>query len=125
MFAIEIQSVFSASHQLRLPGNLLEALHGHNWHVTVRVEAPTLDALETVMDFHRLQDALAAILKQWNNRHLNQIAPFDETLNPTAERIAEHLAGLLTPLIAHAAPHARLASVRLTEAPGCTAIWQA
>ena len=123
MFAIEVQSTFSASHQLRLPNHTLEPLHGHNFHVTVRVESPTLDPLETVMDFHPLQDALSAILNQWNNRHLNEISPFDKSINPTAERIAEHLAHLLIPFIARTAPQARLASIRLTEAPNCTALY--
>lgn len=125
MFAIEVESEFTATHQLRLGDGSLEARHGHVWRVTVRVEASGLDALGTVVDFHEVQEALGAVVKPWNNGHLNDVAPFDGAVNPSAERVAERIAELLGPRVAGMAAEARLVSVRVTEAPGCAAFWLA
>lgn len=84
MFAIEVHATFCATHQLRLPGDKLEPQHGHDWCVTARVASQQLDALETVMDFHILERMLKEICDCWHYRHLNDIAPFDRTINPSA-----------------------------------------
>jgi 6-pyruvoyltetrahydropterin/6-carboxytetrahydropterin synthase len=120
-FAIEVQAVFSAAHQLRLPDGTLEPLHGHDWHVTVTVESAVLDALETVMDFHALEIELQKIIGPWKNQHLNAIPPFDRAINPSAERVAEQIALALQP---HIVSPAQLTEVRITEAPGCAALWK-
>ena len=120
MFAIEVQATFCATHQLRLPGGKLEPQHGHDWHVTARVASGQLDALETVMDFHMLESMLKEICASWHYRHMNDIAPFDRAINPSAERIAQRIAELLAPQIA---PPAKVLSVSITEAPGCVAIF--
>ncbi|MGC9259173.1 MAG: 6-pyruvoyl trahydropterin synthase family protein [Phycisphaerae bacterium] len=120
MFAIEVHAEFFAYHQLRLAEMRLEPLHDHIWRVTVRVVSPRLDPLETVMDFHALERSLKIICAQWNNRNLNDIAPFDRAVNPSAERVAQRIAELLAPEIP---VPATLQSVAITEAPGCVAIY--
>ena len=126
MFAIEVQGVFCAAHQLRLADGTLESVHGHNWQVTVRVEAGELDEIDTVMDFHPLEAALGAICRGWNNSHLNEIEPFKSTINPSAERVAEQIGRLLMPTVVQATRgRARVAEVRVTEAPNCVALWRA
>ncbi len=120
MFAIEVRATFCASHQLRLPGGALEPLHGHDWCVTARVASRQLDAIDTVLDFHDLERSLKEICDPWNHRCLNDISPFDRTINPSAERVAQRLAELLAPKIP---PPAKLCSIAITEAPGCTAIY--
>ncbi|HUO08767.1 MAG TPA: 6-carboxytetrahydropterin synthase [Phycisphaerae bacterium] len=128
MFAIEVQSTFSAAHALRLPDGRHEALHGHDFHVTVRIGADQLDALETVADFHDIHDALTVIVAPWRNRNLNDIEPFKTRVNPSAERIAEHIGIQLATALATAdrehSRHLRLLEVRVTEAPQCVAIWR-
>ncbi len=128
MHYIEVTSVFSASHQLRLPGGQLEPLHGHDWHVTVQVGCQKLDAIETVIDFHVLQDDLAALIAPWRNSHLNDHEPFKSRVNPSAERVAEEIANQLSAHIsANADCRARgvtLTEVRITEAHNCLAIWR-
>ena len=119
-FAIEVETVFTATHQLRLPDGALEPRHGHDWHVTVRVASAQLDALETVMDFHILQGLLRNIVGPLRQQHLNTLPPFDAAVNPSAERVAEYIGRALARDIP--AP-ARLAHVRVTEAPGCAALW--
>ncbi|NNM87148.1 MAG: 6-carboxytetrahydropterin synthase [Phycisphaerae bacterium] len=120
MFAIEVSGEFCASHQLRLPDGGLEPLHGHNWQVRVRVGAAQLDGLETVMDFHVLEKALAGIIAAFNHRHLNDIPPFDAGYNPSAERVAQRIAELLGP---HITPPALLMHVKISEAAGCYALF--
>jgi len=128
MYAIEVTTTFSAAHQLRLPDGVLEPLHGHNWQLTVRITAAKLDALETVIDFHEIEDALAAVCGPMKNQNLNTLEPFIHKWNPSAERVAEHVGRQLLPLIAAlpdaSARQVRLIEVRITEAPNCLAIWQ-
>jgi len=128
MYAIEVEARFSAAHALRLPGGTLEPLHGHDFLVTVRVEADTLDSMETVLDFHALQQWLAEVLAPWQNRTLNDLEPFRTTINPSAERIAQQIGTHLLPRLEQVSQNSprralRLAHVRITEAPGCLAIW--
>jgi 6-pyruvoyltetrahydropterin/6-carboxytetrahydropterin synthase len=124
VYQIIIQSVFAASHAIRLPDGSLEPLHGHNWPVTVTVEAPELDGIETVMDFHDLQKILDRLIAQVNNRHLNDVAPFAGpdgglAVNPTAERVAWWFAHEVSRQLP---PGVRLVQAAVGEAPGCTAI---
>jgi 6-pyruvoyltetrahydropterin/6-carboxytetrahydropterin synthase len=120
MFAIEVQATFCASHQLRLPGGVLEPRHGHDWHVTARVVSEQLDALDTVMDFHTLEWLLREVCDLWHHKHLNDLAPFDNAVNPSAERVAQRIAELLAAKIP---PPAKLQSISITEAPGCLAVF--
>jgi 6-pyruvoyltetrahydropterin/6-carboxytetrahydropterin synthase len=120
MYAIEVSMEFCAAHQLRLADGSLEPLHGHNWRVEVRVVSKKLDAIETVMDFHQLESLLRQIVAPWQNKHLNDFSPFNHKFNPTAERVAQNIAELLIPLIPTAVS---LEFVRISEAPGCFAIY--
>jgi 6-pyruvoyltetrahydropterin/6-carboxytetrahydropterin synthase len=122
MFHLTIETVFCAAHSIAIAG-VPEPMHGHNWHVTVTVEGETLDADGLVCDFHTVKEVLDDILRPYHNQTLNGLAPFD-SLNPSAENIAREIARQLgerlgTPL----APHARIASVRITESPGCAATY--
>ena len=128
MFAIEVQSTFSAAHALRLPDGRQEAFHGHDFHVTIRISADQLDALETVADFHDIESALNVIVAPWRNRNLNDVEPFMSRVNPSAERIAEQIGRQLATALAAADSehprHLHLVEVRVTEAPQCLAIWR-
>ncbi len=116
-FRISTVHTICASHQLRLPGNVLETMHGHNWTFTVCVGSDALDALQTVMDFHDLQTTVTRILDKWHNRHLNDVEPFVAgVINPSAERVAQALAALI-----ELPPTVELIYVEVTEAPGCSA----
>ncbi len=129
MFAIEVQSTFYASHALRLPAGDVEPAHSHAFTVTAKIIAQNLDPMETVLDFHDLQRLLAEILAPWSNQFLNNLEPFRSRVNPSAERIAEQIGQRLVESLRSTFPDeaaARalcLAEVRLTEAPGCLAIW--
>ena len=129
MFAIEVQTVFCAAHALRLPDEA-EPFHGHNFEVTVKLTCQKLAATQTVADFEEVQQLLEEILRPWNNQNLNQLEPFRSRISPSAERIAELIGQQMQGALA-ALPDAppttrglKVVEVRLTEAPGCVAIWQ-
>src|SRR5690606_31122627 len=90
-FQITTTRTFSAAHQLRLYDGSLEPLHGHNWVVRVTVEAPALDAIGVVMDFHELERLVDQVIGGWHNSHLNEQPAFQST-NPSAENVAAQIA---------------------------------
>jgi len=122
MYTLELNHEFCAAHALSIAGRL-EPTHGHNFRVTVTIAGGTLDNDGLVCDFHTAQDALRAICEPYENADLNAKRPFD-TVNPTAENIARHIAETLADkLDQYLAPSARVTSARVTEAPGCSATY--
>ncbi len=129
MYELEVQGEFAAAHAILLNGTR-EPLHGHNWHVTVTLAGKDLDKEQLLCDFHEVERALRALIADWHNRNLNDCPPFADKdgkpgLNPTAEAIArtisDQLSSRLGPVLKG---RARLASVRVTEAPGCAATYR-
>jgi 6-pyruvoyltetrahydropterin/6-carboxytetrahydropterin synthase len=118
-FEITVTREFSAAHQLRLYDGSLEPLHGHNWRVRVTVASPALDAIGTVMDFHELERLLEAIIASLHNRHLNEVPPFSEGLNPSAENVALHIGRSL-----RLPAGIRLNCVEVWETETCSAIYR-
>jgi len=121
MFEIEIDRVFAASHALRLADGAMEPVHGHNWPVTVTVAAEQLDTMDCVMDFHELTSIVDSILSPLNNRHLNDLPPFDRESNPSGEQVAAWIGQQ----VASQLP-GKVSLVRVTvgEAPNCRAIYR-
>jgi 6-pyruvoyltetrahydropterin/6-carboxytetrahydropterin synthase len=123
MFEITVTREFAAAHAIYLPDGALEPMHGHNWQVQVTVARDQLDRIETVMDFHELEAAVDALIADWHNATLNECAPFADhdgrlVVNPTAERVAEHIA---TALASKLPKPVRIHDVLVREAPGCWA----
>lgn len=130
-FAIKVESVFSAAHALLIQDQR-EPLHGHDWRVTVTLEGAQLDADGLLWDFHALQADLDEILKPFGNANLNQVAPFT-TQNASAEALAQHIGTCLVARLASRLARypksewsggLRVASVEVTEAPGCSALYR-
>ncbi|MEM9296147.1 MAG: 6-pyruvoyl tetrahydropterin synthase family protein [Planctomycetota bacterium] len=121
-YEITIERSFHATHALRLPDGSLEPVHAHDWPVRLTVAADALDAMQCVMDFHDLEPALDAVLATLDGKHLNDVPPFDTPAwNPSAERVAEHVATQVGKSIP--AP-ARLIACQVGEAPGCYATYR-
>lgn len=120
MFELTIERRFNATHAITLPTGEVEPVHGHDWRVEVAITAAGLDDLDLVMDFHALERALDDLIGPLNHTHLNAHAWFADA-HPTAERLAERLAGALRPTLPEAVA---LQSVRITEAPGCCAAYR-
>lgn len=131
-FAITVEARFSAAHALLIAGQR-EPLHGHDWLITAEIGGPALDGDELLFDFHAIHADLAAITKPFHNANLNDVSPFDR-VNPSAEAVASHIGQqLVQRLETRLARYpkspwrdgVRVVSVRVTEAPGCAAIWRA
>jgi 6-pyruvoyltetrahydropterin/6-carboxytetrahydropterin synthase len=124
MFEISVESEFAAAHAILL-GGVREPLHGHNWHITVTLAGPRLDPEGLLCDFHLVESSLRELTGRFHNRNLNEIPPFNRTLNPSAENVAFHIADELSRALAgRLPPGVFLESVRVTEAPGCAAVYR-
>jgi 6-pyruvoyltetrahydropterin/6-carboxytetrahydropterin synthase len=95
-FQISTTREFAAAHALRLYDGSLEPVHGHNWRVRVTVAAPALDPIGVVMEFHELERLVDEILAPLHNRPLNEVPPFVDDLNPSAENVALHVGRAIT-----------------------------
>lgn len=120
-YQITIEKVFAASHALRLPDGSYEPTHGHNWPVRVTVGSDQLDAMDCVMDFHELERIVDGILAPFQTAHLNDVPPFSQGINPSAERVAEHVGQAVA---AELPGHVKLIEASVGEAPGCTAVYR-
>ena len=119
-YQIQVCTTFNASHQLRLSDGQWEPVHSHNWQVQLTIGAEQLDDIETVMDFHELEALLASAVRPLTGQVINQVPPFSEGINPSAERVAEHIASKLSGGLP---AHISLIHVKIMEAPECWAIY--
>ncbi|MGI9014835.1 MAG: 6-pyruvoyl trahydropterin synthase family protein [Phycisphaerales bacterium] len=118
MYELTVTANFSAAHAIRI-NQREEPVHGHNWHVTAAIVGAELDSNDLLVDFHQVEGWLHDIVAPFHNQHLNTVAPFDR-VNPTAERVAEHIARQLAQQLP---VHVQLKSLCVTEAPGCCACY--
>ena len=124
MFHISVDREFCAAHALLFQGPMggREPIHGHNFRLTVTLQGHALDADGLLLDFHALERLVDEIIRPLTNADLTA-APALGGVNPTAELIAKHIADRviagLPGITPSGAPVPTLASVRLTEAPGC------
>lgn len=119
MFQLELETEFSAAHAIVIAGKR-ERVHGHNFRVTMVVEGPRLDADGLLCDFHQVERWIEEIVAPFRDGDLNATHPFD-MVNPTAERIAEHLGLALGRKLPAGV---RVSSVRVTEATRCAAVYR-
>lgn len=118
MFQLELETEFSAAHAIVIAG-VRERVHGHNFRVRFVVEGERLDADGLLCDFHAVERWIEEIVGPFRDGDLNATPPFDR-VNPTAERIAEHLGVSLGRRLPAGV---RVASVRVTEATRCAAVY--
>jgi 6-pyruvoyltetrahydropterin/6-carboxytetrahydropterin synthase len=119
MFLLELETEFSAAHAIVLAG-VRERVHGHNFRVRAAVAGSSLDEEGLLCDFHLLERSLEEIVAPFRDGDLNATPPFDR-VNPTAERIAEHI-GL--EFARRLPPGVRVDHVRVTEATRCAAVYR-
>lgn len=118
MFEIEVSQRFSAAHAVSV-GGVMEELHGHDWRVTLLLRGERLDEEDLLVDFHLVELALGEAVAPFAGRTMNGVPPFDR-VHPTAERVAEHVGGVVQDRIPDGCD---LVSVSVEEAPGCIARW--
>lgn len=120
MYELMIEGEFCAAHAIVIRGER-EPVHGHNWHVTLTVAGERLDEDGLLCDFHAIESTLREVIGRFHNQNLNETAPFDR-VNPTAEQIARHIGESMAKTLPAGV---RMVSARVTEAPGCAAVWRA
>lgn len=97
MYTLKVEGAFEAAHHISgYPGKCAQ-LHGHNWVVEAVVKGRELDELGMLVDFKDIKQTLKDILERFDHHYLNELAPFKDGVNPTAENLAriifEELAG--------------------------------
>ena len=121
MFTIQVTHEFCAAHSITLNG-AQEPIHGHNFKATATILGTELDHEGLLCDFHLLEHTLKNICQPFTNNNLNTTPPFD-TLNPTAENIAKHIADTIADELDTRLAPAKVHSVSITEAPNCLATY--
>lgn len=105
---------FDATHALVSYNGGPEDPHSHRWRVAIRVATDHLNAEGYAIDFHRIHDMLAEAVKPLQGSDLN-LHPEIGVPSPTAERLAETVAGWLDPPCRELG--ASLAAVSVWEGP--------
>ena len=95
MYEVSVEHKFAAGHALRNYRGRCENVHGHNWRIEITVTGEKLDSAGMLVDFIELKRLIDDAVDPLDHRFLNEIPPFD-TVNPSAENIAEHLYGRIS-----------------------------
>jgi len=117
MFTISVEAHFRAIHGLILPDGSKEPSHQHEWHVTAEAGSNKLNNMGIVMNFHKLKKLLDNAVSELDNKTLELICCFQKN-NPTAENVAKYIYDKLGPELPKGV---KLRSIKVVEAPGCTA----
>src|ERR1700754_242135 len=86
-----IERHFSSAHQLRGYKGKCENLHGHNYKIEIYARGRELDKTGLLVDFVELKAAADEIVNYLDHRNINELPPFDEELNPSAENLARFI----------------------------------
>lgn len=91
MYEVMIEEEFSAAHALRGYKGKCENLHGHNYKVEVYVRGEKLDNVGMLVDFTHLKAVTRELIRSLDHQNLNELPPFNNELNPSAENLAGFL----------------------------------
>jgi 6-pyruvoyltetrahydropterin/6-carboxytetrahydropterin synthase len=100
-FTIRVSARFEAAHFLREYRGISEPLHGHSYKVEVDLAAAGggVDTDAIAVDFVSARRKLEALAKTLDYGCINDVPPFD-TVNPSAENIAQWFASALGAAVA-------------------------
>ena len=91
MFEVMIERNFSSAHQLRGYRGKCENLHGHNYRVEIYARGRELNHIGLLVDFVELKEAADEVVNFLDHRNINELEPFAEELNPSAENLARFI----------------------------------
>src|SRR5918998_4367322 len=91
MFEVMIERNFSSAHQLRGYRGKCENLHGHNYKIEIYARGAELNSTGLLVDFVELKQAADEIVNFLDHKNINELPPFDEELNPSAENLARFI----------------------------------
>ena len=90
MFKLQVKEEFEAAHRIAGYPGKCNRLHGHSWTVEATVTGNTLDSLGMLVDFKVVRRELRAVLDAMDHQYLNEMPPFADGIQPTAENIAKY-----------------------------------
>jgi 6-pyruvoyltetrahydropterin/6-carboxytetrahydropterin synthase len=90
-FEVMIERNFSSAHQLRGYKGKCENLHGHNYKIEIYARGSELNNIGLLVDFGELKEAADEVVAYLDHRNINELPPFDEELNPSAENLARYI----------------------------------
>ena len=90
MFEVTVEAGFSSGHYLRNYRGKCENPHGHNYKVFVTLIGEELDEAGMLLDFKLLKQVMRPTIDYLDHFMINDLAPFDKELNPSAENLAKY-----------------------------------
>jgi len=121
-YEVMIERNFSSAHQLRGYKGKCENLHGHNYKIEIFARGAELNNIGLLIDFGDLKKAADEVTNYLDHRNINELPPFDEELNPSAENLArfilEYIAGRIDD------ERVKVYKVRCYETPTSVATFQ-
>ncbi len=117
-----IERNFSSAHQLRGYRGKCENLHGHNYKIEIYARGRELNNIGLLVDFVELKRAADEIVLFLDHKNINELPPFDEELNPSAENLARFILERVASHITDA--RVEIYKVRCFETPTSVATYQ-
>ena len=117
-----IERNFSSAHQLRGYKGKCENLHGHNYKIEIYARGRELDNIGLLVDFGELKDAADEVVQYLDHRNINELPPFDEELNPSAENLARYILDRVSARVGD--ERVQVYKVRCFETPTSVATYQ-
>jgi 6-pyruvoyltetrahydropterin/6-carboxytetrahydropterin synthase len=90
MYELTLKRFVHVRHALRLYNGEYEPMHNHRWLVSAQVSASELDQIGAVMDFHRLDRAIATVVDEIDGKTLNEMPEF-QARSSSSEYVAKYL----------------------------------
>jgi 6-pyruvoyltetrahydropterin/6-carboxytetrahydropterin synthase len=121
-YEVMIERNFSSAHQLRGYKGKCENLHGHNYKIEIFAKGAELNNIGLLIDFVDLKKAADDVVKYFDHRNINELPPFDEELNPSAENLARFILEFLNRAVSD--ERVKIYKVRCYETPTSVATFQ-
>ena len=121
-FEVMIERNFSSAHQLRGYRGKCENLHGHNYKIEIYARGRELNNIGLLVDFVELKDAADEIVQYLDHRNINELPPFNEELNPSAENLARYILERVSSRVTD--DRVQVYKVRCFETPTSVATYQ-
>src|SRR5215210_6642215 len=121
-FEVMIERNFSSAHQLRGYKGKCENLHGHNYRIEIYARGRELNNIGLLVDFVELKQAADEVVRFLDHKNINELPPFDEELNPSAENLARFILERIASRISD--ERVEVFKVRCFETPTSVATYQ-
>ena len=121
-FEVMIERNFSSAHQLRGYRGKCENLHGHNYKIEIYARGNELNNIGLLVDFVELKQAADDLVAYVDHKNLNELEPFVEEHNPSAENVARFFLEKLASKIND--DRVQIYKVRCFETPTSVATYQ-